>query len=79
MDRVAYAIDPKEIGQNVRDLRKKRNLTQVQLAKLTGLTQQEVSYYENGDREPTIQTLIRLAIGLHVSIDSLVGFEPEAS
>jgi transcriptional regulator with XRE-family HTH domain len=75
MDRVSYAIDPKIIGQNVRKHRKERKLTQVQLANLVGLTQEEVSYYETGVREPTIQTLVRLAIGLKTSSDSLLGLD----
>lgn len=65
------------VRERLRYRRKNLDLNQTQLAQKTGLTQQEVSLYEKGDREPTIQTLARLAIGLGVSADWLLGLSDE--
>ena len=42
-------------------LRKKRKLTQVQLAKKTHTSQSAIAQIESGERSPTVDTLIRIA------------------
>jgi transcriptional regulator with XRE-family HTH domain len=44
----------------IRTARDRANLTQSQLAQLAGVTQQTVSAYETGRKEPTLPTLQRL-------------------
>lgn len=46
------------------DARTSRNLTQKQLAELTGIHQSDISKLENGTRNPTINLLKRLAEGM---------------
>lgn len=44
----------------LRTARDKAGLTQQQLAELAGVSQQAISAYETGRKEPTLPTLIRL-------------------
>lgn len=46
------------------DARISRNLTQKQLAELTGINQADISKLENGMRNPSIKLLKRLADGM---------------
>lgn len=57
----------------LRDLRKEMNLTQLELARETGATQRQVSFWEKGQVEPNLFWLIKLADYFDVTIDYLVG------
>ena len=61
--------------KNLKELRKKRNLSQLRLAMELGLSQQTIHKYESGKAEPDISTLIALARFFHVSVDYLIGYE----
>lgn len=56
----------------LRDLRKKRGITQLKLAMDLGLNQNSISRYESGEREADYRTLILLADYFQVSIDYLL-------
>lgn len=61
---------------HVREVRERMNLTQSQVAKLTGLARFSIARYENGYFEPSLQTLIQIACGLGLdSIGDLVTFK----
>ena len=60
------------IGQNIRQLRKERNMTQLHLAKKINLHRATLSSYELGKRLPDIFILISIADAFHVSLDVLV-------
>ena len=47
-------------------------MTQKELAEKTGLTPDWVSLLEAGDRKPSFDVLIRLSIGLDITLDQLV-------
>lgn len=53
--------------------RKRQGWSQRYLAELTGIPSSNISRYENGERKPDIDTLIRLADFLNCSVDYLVG------
>ena len=55
------------------ELRKEKNLTQREVAEKINTTQRAYAFYEKGDREPSIDTLIKLADLYNVPIDILVG------
>ena len=55
------------------ELRKKKKISQGELANQIKISQQSISSYENNTREPDIETLIKLADFFEVSIDYLVG------
>lgn len=59
----------------LREIRLKKGLTQRQVSDSIGCAPSVYSRYETGDREPSIDTLIRLSRCLGVSIDCLVGNE----
>lgn len=59
--------------ERLKTLREERGFTQQHLAEVLNLTPSAVSHYENGTNEPTIETLIRMADILNVSVDYLVG------
>lgn len=56
-----------------RTLRIKAGYTQDSLAETLGISRSAVSMYENGNREPDIETLERIADLFHVDMDCLLG------
>jgi len=50
----------------IRQIREEKGLSQEQLAKLSGVSSSHIGYIENGEREPTITILCRLAKALGV-------------
>ena len=54
-------------------LRKNYGMSQSELAEKLGVTQQTISKYENGSREPDTETLKLLSSIFNVSIDYLLG------
>ena len=63
------ALDPEfSIVQAMIDARKASGLTQKQLAEITGIAQADISKLENGNANPSLRTLQRLADGLGMRI-----------
>ncbi|HIR40063.1 MAG TPA: helix-turn-helix transcriptional regulator [Candidatus Coproplasma stercoripullorum] len=56
----------------LRELRRKRHVSQVKLAIDLDLSQNSISRYENGEREADYVTLIKIADYFDVSIDYLL-------
>ncbi len=50
------------------DARKQSNLTQSELAKKTGIAQADISKLENGNANPTLALLKRLAEGMDMTL-----------
>lgn len=59
-------------------LREERKITQKQLAAMLGVAPNTISQYESGKREPDIDTLMKIASILEVSVDNLLGNEEQA-
>ena len=59
------------------ELRKLRGLTQQALATNIDLHVNQIKRYEAGTAQPTLETLVRLAKALHVTLDELVFNEDE--
>ena len=57
---------------NLRKLRKEKNLTQISLQMKTGIEQALLSKYETGERIPTTDALLILADFYGVSIDYIL-------
>ncbi len=70
---------PGEIfGARVREIRRKRGMTQVELGERLGFQQNRVSEIENGSRSPTLVTILRLAVALQCKPSALlVAFDEE--
>jgi transcriptional regulator with XRE-family HTH domain len=66
----------KDIGKRIRDLRMAMKLTQSQFAELVGLSEDSIGKVERGISVPTIETLMKMAEGLKVTLAELLG-EPQ--
>lgn len=62
------------IGKNIKDLRKRDNRTQEDLAKALGVTCQAISRWEAGGGYPDMEFIPAIANYFHVSIDELFGY-----
>lgn len=59
----------------LKELRKEKQLGQVELAEKINVGKSIISLWENGQCEPTLSRLVELALFFGVSIDYLVGLE----
>ncbi len=64
-----------DFGVTLKELRKSAGMTQKQLAERLWITKATVSYYEQSQRCPSPEMLIKLAKVFHVSTDYLLGIE----
>ena len=63
--------------KNLKIFRKERGLTQTQVADAVGIGRQAYAYYEKGEREPSTETLCKLADFFGVTVDELLGRTPQ--
>ena len=54
----------KIFGERVREKRRARKLTQVQVAERAGMFQHHISQLENGEVMPTLETILKLAAAI---------------
>lgn len=63
------ALEPEfNIIQAIIDARKMANLTQKELSERTGIAQTDISKLENGNANPSLKTLQRLAKGMDMVV-----------
>ncbi|NFA43696.1 XRE family transcriptional regulator [Clostridium botulinum] len=60
------------IGKNIRILRKNKKMTLKELGSKVNLSEQAIGQYERGDREPNIETLVKIATALDTSLQQLL-------
>lgn len=60
------------LGNNIRQLRESRGLTQQQIAKIAGVPRPTWANLESGAANPTLAVLIKAASALQVSLEELV-------
>ena len=60
------------LGKIIRINREKLNISQAQLAKMLGLTQEAISRYELGTREPSIDVIKKLCVLFDCTSDELL-------
>ena len=63
------------IAENIKALRKSRDMTQEDVAEVLGVTAQSVSKWERGDTYPDITLLPSLANFYEVTVDTLIGMD----
>jgi len=61
------------LSKRLRELRKEKGLSQIQVAIFCDITEKAYQNYELMTREPKLEILIRIADFYNVSIDYLVG------
>ena len=61
----------------LRDLRRERNITGVELGKIIDVSQQTISKWESGQKSPSKENLKKLSAYFHVSSDYLLGLTDE--
>ncbi|HKC69297.1 MAG TPA: helix-turn-helix transcriptional regulator [Bacteroidia bacterium] len=62
----------KQIGENIRKYRLKKGLTQLDLAAACGFEESSIGRLENGNTNPTIKTLLKIAKALDIKLTDLV-------
>ena len=67
------------LADNIIRLRKERKITQEQLAEFIGVTKASVSKWETRQSMPDILLLPQLATFFNVTVDELIGYEPQLS
>ena len=60
-------------GKRLREVRMKRKLTQIRVADTVGVALRTYQGYEQGEREPSLSVLVRLANALDITTDYLLG------
>lgn len=63
--------------KRLKSAREQRNMSQSDLARVSGLQPSAISHFENDRRSPSFENLKKLSDALSVSIDYLLGREAE--
>ena len=64
--------DAKKLGENLKKLRIKKDISQIELARMLSVDRSFVSNIENGKNNPTLSTITNLAKALVVSTNELL-------
>ena len=65
----------KKFAERLKELRNEKNLSQAQLAKVTGLSHTAIVYWETEQRVPNANAIVTLAAYFNVTTDYLLGVE----
>lgn len=68
----------RQVGKRIGELRKRRNLTQEQLANAVGLQRTSITNIEMGRQKVLLHTLFELASVLRVCVEDLLPDQPSA-
>ena len=60
------------LAENMQNLRRKRGLSQAQMAELAGIPRTTLTSIESGSGNPSLTNLIRIAAAFHISIEELL-------
>ena len=63
----------------LKELRKKKRITQYELAEITGINRVTIARWENSDRGMTLRSALKIAEALGCSVNDLVGTESSAN
>ena len=66
------SLSKTELSKSLIKIRKTNNLTQQGMAQQLGITSFMVAAYENGLRNPSLDTLVMISDVFHVSVDDLL-------
>lgn len=63
------------VAENIKRIRKEKNLTQKQLGEKCGMSESTLRQYEIGYRNPKLETIVRIAAALEISVFELMDKE----
>ena len=66
-----------QTGEVIREYRKRKNITQEEMANRLGVTAPAVNKWENGNSQPDIKLLAPIARLLNITLDTLLSFQEE--
>lgn len=66
-----------KIGKNIKRIRKEKGLTQKALGELCGINEANIRKYENDKQNPKLETALKIAKALNVSVWDLLGANDE--
>ena len=70
-------LEKSKFGKRLRQLRKHRKLTQIDLELLCGVNNADISRIENGDQNIEFNTVVKFAISLKVPVKELFNYTEE--
>lgn len=62
-------------GENIKKIRESKGMSRKELADKLGITEMSVGRYENNQREPKHEVLIKIAEVLGVKVNEIIGLE----
>jgi len=65
----------KKVGERIKEIRKKKGLTQYIFAELLGIEDSALRRIENGRTNPTLKTLLKICDELDIHISELLKIE----
>ncbi len=66
------------IARRITELREEQGFSMRKLAERSGVSQSFISSIESGQKQPTLDSLVKLADGLGITLIELLGGEPAA-
>ena len=71
-ENIYYNNGDSNLGEKLLKLRKKLNITQIELAKICGLSHSTLSKIENNQLSPTFETILKITNGLKIDISDFI-------
>jgi len=71
-EKINYNNDGNNLGKKLLQLRKKLNITQIELAKISGLSHSTLSKIENNQLSPTFETILKITDGIKIDISDFI-------
>jgi transcriptional regulator with XRE-family HTH domain len=69
----------KELGQRIRAMRRKKGMTQEDMADRCGLHWTYIGGLERGERNPTLTTMQKIALGLNIPLRDMLDRNPSTT
>ena len=60
------------VGKNIKNIRQSKSISREDLSNALNLSVHAIAKYEQGQREPNIDTLNKIAVALDVSVNDLL-------
>ncbi|MBU1094407.1 MAG: Dam family site-specific DNA-(adenine-N6)-methyltransferase [Firmicutes bacterium] len=67
----------KKFGERVKSIRMLQGISQIRLTELTGIVREQISRIENGQINPTLETIAKLSIAFNVTLSELMDIPVE--